>query len=409
MSANVKWREGSHPANKDEWVRFKTTYYFRVVDTCIPPKPQVLSNASDDVFYKHDLNPRDKSKGYILSDTLYRFNMTGKAHEWSAVKFEAGTLLASQIDPFGNTILTKDGKISYQSAGQRAHELMENTQKRKYEELKEELNEVQKKIDDLETDKEAQGDAFPDWKNELLTQLGEQQNKIQNLITQYYTYLFGTTSNSETNSPSYSESGKKYSLEVNNALTSVQDILDDLALAKLTLGNKQNFDVGDKISVSPSELSVARNLLEIAGKASTDNDADKITIEAASATINSVRPAEKLTCPPGLASNHGYLILGPEGWRHFDPEQRLLLAMSSSEKPLISTMTELSSRMQQAKQEQADPSPLAEEKQRVLALELKYRREGSGKDSAEERLAVAEQLGSLINEFNATNSQNPDD
>lgn len=41
----------------------------------------------------------------------------------------------------------------------------------------------------------------------------------------------------------------------------------------------------------------------------------------------------------------GFQILGPEGWRTFNQDERLLLAMSSSGKPLIATLQELSGRI----------------------------------------------------------------
>lgn len=51
----------------------------------------------------------------------------------------------------------------------------------------------------------------------------------------------------------------------------------------------------------------------------------------------------------------GLQVLGPEGWRTFNQDERLLLAMSSSGKPLISTLKDLSARVLN---EQSDPSAL---------------------------------------------------
>lgn len=111
MSSNVKWRHGNLPNHKEDWVRFKTNYFFRVINTCEPPKPKMLSN-------KDGLN----SNKYMLSDTLYRFTLTGKASEWSNVKFEAGTLLASQIDPFSSTVTfnKNTNKFDLVSSGNKA-------------------------------------------------------------------------------------------------------------------------------------------------------------------------------------------------------------------------------------------------------------------------------------------------
>jgi hypothetical protein len=92
-------RAGVDPRNMDRDVRFRATYYFRVFDYC------------------------DKSNGgttgrEVLSDSLYRFRMTGKASALSnKVHFESGTLKAWQIDPFGTTVAYnfKAQKFEYQS------------------------------------------------------------------------------------------------------------------------------------------------------------------------------------------------------------------------------------------------------------------------------------------------------
>jgi hypothetical protein len=44
------------------------------------------------------------------------------------------------------------------------------------------------------------------------------------------------------------------------------------------------------------------------------------------------------------SNDRGFMILGPEGWRQFNPDERLIMAMYSSGRPLISTLNELSAR-----------------------------------------------------------------
>lgn len=51
------------------------------------------------------------------------------------------------------------------------------------------------------------------------------------------------------------------------------------------------------------------------------------------------------TCSDSTPANQEFWILGPEGWRKFNPDERLVLAMSSSGKPLISAMKEISGRL----------------------------------------------------------------
>jgi len=92
------------------------------------------------------------------------------------------------------------------------------------------------------------------------------------------------------------------------------------------------------------------------------NDAvDKKLIDEAVATLNSLRDQLRtadtgqgetrtstrgeLQCGDGAPARRGFQILGPEGWRTFDQDERLVLAMSSSGKPLLDTLRDLSSRV----------------------------------------------------------------
>lgn len=76
---------GTEPQNEDRNVRFRTTYYFRVYDYCY--------------------NANARSKSQPVSDSLYRFVLTGQSNAFAnRVRFESGTLKASQIDPFGATV-----------------------------------------------------------------------------------------------------------------------------------------------------------------------------------------------------------------------------------------------------------------------------------------------------------------
>lgn len=88
-------REGSDPENVDKEVRFRTTYYFRVFDYCFD----------------------EKNGDQPISDSLYRFIMTGKANAYTnSVRFESGTLRDFEIDPFGASVERADsGAIRFVS------------------------------------------------------------------------------------------------------------------------------------------------------------------------------------------------------------------------------------------------------------------------------------------------------
>ena len=65
-------------------------------------------------------------------------------------------------------------------------------------------------------------------------------------------------------------------------------------------------------------------------------------------------------------SRRGFQVLGPEGWRTFDQDERLIMAMSSSNRPLIGALRELSSRfLREQPVGQELLLPIAEERLRV--------------------------------------------
>ncbi|WP_125781318.1 hypothetical protein [Pseudoalteromonas rubra] len=55
----------------------------------------------------------------------------------------------------------------------------------------------------------------------------------------------------------------------------------------------------------------------------------------------------------GPTERKGFQILGPEGWRTLDQDERLVMAMHSSSEPLTSVLKELSARVIQAKNDQS--------------------------------------------------------
>jgi hypothetical protein len=72
-------------------------------------------------------------------------------------------------------------------------------------------------------------------------------------------------------------------------------------------------------------------------------------------------------CPEGTQLQRGFQIMGPEGFRTFDQSERLIMAMSSSGKPLLSVMQELSARILNQKTTESDRLlPLANERIRLL-------------------------------------------
>lgn len=230
-------RAGIDPRNRDDNVRFRTTYYFRVFDLCM--------NADGTTV----------NKGPQL-DSLYRFRMTGKASSlFSKVRFEAGTLHKSEIDPFGAAIEYDDQLGRFKFTSQQATE--------------------------------------------------EKVNREAN----------------------YAELDRRLKIlrEINSAIPVNQD-------AELSESEKQ--------SAKAVREAITQSITRLVGQFSPAPGQDS--------TAQRTRPKTTPTpanCEGVSKLRRGFQVFGPEGVRTFNPDERLLMAMSSSGKPLISALKELSGRV----------------------------------------------------------------
>ena len=212
--------KGNAPEMQDDDVLFRNIYYFRVFEYCPTKKGKIFTK-----------------------DNLFRFRMTGKGYPLflNKVRFEAGTLHKSEIDPFGNPITfdKKSGHFRYTT--------------------KQEI-ELEKKNFTMEVfDKEY----------EHLLQLAEKLDDNKNPLKD--SKLF-----------------KEYI---------------DTRINDLTKAVKSQPMVSD----SPSGFVTA--------------------------------------CNNGNNPKQEFWILGPEGWRRFNADDRLVLAMSTSGEPIIGPMKELAGRI----------------------------------------------------------------
>ncbi|BDU40456.1 hypothetical protein [Vibrio nigripulchritudo] len=329
MSSNVKWRHGNLPNHKEDWVRFKTNYFFRVINTCEPPKPKMLSN-------RDGLN----SNKYMLSDTLYRFTLTGKASEWSNVKFEAGTLLASQIDPFSSTVTfnKNTNKFDLVSSGNQASINASSEQQSKLSDITLAIEKIEEKLAAEEKKAEKDRDI------ELISSYRNQRNQLESAKEEIFKFLYGHT---------------KVIPPISLSEADKNSIRKQASFQALTSAQQENF--------LPDSGVISAN--SVFAEFITDETKQQHAREVAQTTYS------RSDCPPGFSRNHGFLILGPEGWKHFDPEERLLLAMYTSEKPLISTMSELSQKMTQAhNQTRLNEKPYQDEIQRILRSQISFLR-----------------------------------
>ena len=232
-------RSGADPRHRDDNVRFRTTYYFRVFDLC------------------RDATGRSVSTGAPQLDSLYRFRMTGKASAlFSKVRFESGILHKSEIDPFGATVILDEklGRPRFVSQEETDRAARRNE---RYEEI-EKLTKLLKQLDTL-ADEEA--------------------------------------------------------AEVGGANTA--DVIQGV-IGKLQAAMEQQVD----------------NLIE---PVLHRQDGSQDTLGD--------QPTPGQLCPAGTEVRRGFQLMGPEGITTFNQDQRLIMAMTSSGKPLLSALKELTGRM----------------------------------------------------------------
>ena len=101
-----------------------------------------------------------------------------------------------------------------------------------------------------------------------------------------------------------------------------------------------------------------------------------------SAAARPTAVASRILCADGTPARRGFQILGPEGFRTFDQDERLIMAMSSSAKPLIQTLQEISRNVLASQPNPADTLlPLVLERLRIVETTHKverYQESGAG-------------------------------
>lgn len=291
---------GTTPEKSDINVRFRTTYYFRVFDYCWSAGANIESGKS----YK-EIVPE--------TDTLYRYRMTGKASALgNQIKFESGTLQKEQIDPFGADVVYDKGIDGYvyrsaSDAKQQAEAIAR--QAAEAAERGRALDDFKVLADMFEA---AAGDAG---KQALL------KEAMQTALSQY--------------------------------LGTFRRPLDD---ATLKLLNDLKAQVEALKTPAPAETDPVKQL--------RSDVAEEIKTLKADVETLKTRPVATLSqfCAMDQIQRRGFQIMGPEGMRPFDQDARLILAMHSSAKPLIETLSEYSGRLLQPQVNPAEQLlPLARE------------------------------------------------
>ena len=293
--------DGVSPQGVDTNVRFRTTYYFRVFDYCWTAGADLATGAA-------------YQKIVPESDTLYRYRMTGKASSLgSRIKFESGTLHREQIDPFGADVKYNrdiDGFIyrSRDDAKQEAKLAADAAAARAASTRA--LGQFQTLADMLKADQT---------KPINLQMTAATKAKVEAAMQDALQRYVGTLT-----APPDAKT-----LEAIDAANA--------AIAKLTA----RVEALEKPPAAAPPSAVAQLKEELSA------EIDKLKSTVASLEGKAVLGNIDEFCSIGEHRRRGFQIMGPEGMRPFDQDQRLILAMHTSAEPLIETLSEYSARILQ--------------------------------------------------------------
>lgn len=286
--------EGAAPQNVDTDVRFRTTYYFRVFDYCWSANAPLAATSGIGAVPYRQIIPQ--------TDTLYRYRMTGKSSAlFNEIKFESGILDKGQIDPFGTDVVYNSDiggfLVRDQEQARNEAEAIANARAREAGQAAalqrfEILSAIYQNLPDLEAT-DPQAADVSQIKVKLVEAMG-------NALAAYT----GTAS---------AQLSQDVATEVGNLATAVQALSNKLAADGV-------IDPATKSAIDALEARV--NALESTGGGSGGT-----------------------LCPPGEIRQKGFQVMGPEGMKPFNQEERLIMAMYTGAKPLTETLQEYSSRI----------------------------------------------------------------
>lgn len=285
---------GLEPQHIDEQVRFRTTYYFRVLEGC--PLEQ---NDRDEISRQRPFVKRITGNFMPLSDSLYRFRMTGQAAAlFNKIHFESGVLRKEQIDPFGSTVQFNQKTSSFLPLS--ADQLRAQA---KSDAAMNDIARMRKLLADFKEDPNLSDES----KQGLETQLKEIiQHRIDIIKTN--PLASGTTGNTPETGPPPVARPETHASSID---------------AQPTTTNQTP-------SPSPSPLS---------GKG-TSHSHSSTDMSGIVAPKN--QPSKVDRRCNGQPSLKKYFLLGPEGSKELDPSDRLLMALSVDSKPLLGMLQQIS-------------------------------------------------------------------
>jgi hypothetical protein len=459
MPKSMEVTTGGEPIFEDKYVRFRTTYYFRVFDVCEELFGDGLSVAED---WSQIFSDRRGKKLRLLKDSIYRFRMTGQADSLTNdIRFEAGTLKAHQIDPFGAGVAFDKANNRFYFKSQQAVEEDGRREEafarlQRYVKFTKELKDagvplndelvhvmrdemrllgpvgqptsqrerVTATYDNVEAARNAAfnasdsalravraardaivvagADAKPDLFDEKA--IAGAADTLKQPLTALRDVARAQTSDAR----KYMADATKQAID-DEALagTAVDQARDAVKEAERTVAalpktseasvrpSKQNEVVREEpkpiaattqgqAGSAPQTQTQAKaddasqklkGALDQLKQATDHQNAIRISLRhLLAAQLDAVDPgtpaaatsADRDDCPADSVRRRGFQVLGPEGVRTFNQDDRLLMAMSSDGAPLIGVLQEISARVLAQKSNEVDQlTPLAEERARV--------------------------------------------
>lgn len=430
IPSQFRFDRGMDPQYQDEDMRFRTTYYFRVFDRCEGVENTISPDPSGQIFTKKHSGPYQ-----LRNDSLYRFRMTGKSNAFfNSVHFESGTLRAEQIDPFGANVRydEKTGNFKVISARQNRDESELDAKTREIEKLlklRTSLNQIpggQAELDSILLDKLQHLDDYRQAQSYSL-----QLTALNYMERAQQAKSKADAAASEVLSDyrpdplkSVPEKGTKEATLLN--LDTTRDEMNK----RFTLASNVSSEVVDKIAAVVAQLQHAVKELEKDDQKRADLDKARerldLVLTYEKTAHNSLLQIEELRklsiltasklntrdypslaapghlCSDGRPARRGFQILGPEGFRTFDQDERLLMAFSYNAKPLISLMQELSTRKLSVRADAESLRELATERVRfrdAISEVERVRRELANGDLLDAQLSPEEIILSIEDRF----------
>jgi len=308
--------KGLSPKYSDDKVVFQTTYFFRVFDYCARTAGAL----------------NDKSQDYAVipqTDALYRYRMTGKANALAShIRFESGVLKSYEIDPFGVQV-----EYDKSGGGFRPVSPQEVDARAAQGDRLEGIRQLRRLRDDL-----VDGRDPPPTDDPALNQVNK---SLGELVAAYARGYGDGTSAAKPGPDNAMVSLKLLKSLAPNGSDSKTPVDQLIAIDK---------DVYAK-TVSRNDAKKARDEDTGTDKTATENAFRIASIELRAAQRiqamvhgSLISKDEPLDCAQGITKRKGFQIIGPEGWRTFNQDERLLMAMHSNAAPLLGSMKELSGR-----------------------------------------------------------------